>query len=89
MATSIPMNRGYAKGPYGLVHYRQLDARTPLIRHRALIITNTGDMVYEHARNTKRMRPDFEYVELEGGGVDIVDQQPEAWVNAVVAFLNG
>ncbi len=33
------------------------------------------------------MRPDFEYAELAGGGVDIVDQQPEAWANLVAKFL--
>jgi hypothetical protein len=34
------------------------------------------------------MRPDFEFVELPGGGVDIVDQQPVAWVEAIDRFLS-
>ncbi len=33
------------------------------------------------------MRPDFAYVELQGGGIDIVDQMPEEWADAVAAFL--
>jgi hypothetical protein len=35
------------------------------------------------------MRPDFAYAELAGGGVDIVDQQPEAWCDVVAKFLKG
>jgi hypothetical protein len=33
------------------------------------------------------MRPDFAYTALEGGGIDIVDQMPEEWADAVAAFL--
>jgi hypothetical protein len=35
------------------------------------------------------LRPDFAFVALEGGGVDVVDQLPEAWSAAVVEFLSG
>ena len=59
----------------------------PLIKHPTLIMTNTGDQIYENAKQTRKMRPDFAYVELQGGGVDIVDQQPEAWADAVAKFL--
>jgi hypothetical protein len=52
-----------------------------------MILTNTGDVIYEEARAAARLRPDFAYTELEGGGVDIVDQQPEAWADAVARFL--
>jgi hypothetical protein len=34
------------------------------------------------------MRPDFGYVELEGGGIDVTDQLPEAWAGAVAAFVS-
>ena len=57
------------------------------IRHRTLILTNTGDQIYEHARLTHRMRPDFAFTALEGGGIDVVDQLPEAWTDAVAAFV--
>ena len=53
----------------------------------ALILTNTGDMIYEMALRARSLRPDFDYIELPGGGVDITDQQPEAWSDAVAAFL--
>jgi hypothetical protein len=33
------------------------------------------------------MRPDFDYVEIEGGTFDIIDEQPEAWANVVVNWL--
>jgi len=57
------------------------------ITQRTLILTNTGDMIYDMARKTHRMRPDFEFAELPGGGVDIVDQQPEAWSDIVAEFV--
>jgi pimeloyl-ACP methyl ester carboxylesterase len=58
------------------------------IGHTTLILTNTGDQIYEHAKVTRKMRPDFAYIELAGGGIDIVDQMPEEWADAVVGFLN-
>ncbi|MEM7569181.1 MAG: alpha/beta hydrolase [Pseudomonadota bacterium] len=54
---------------------------------RTLILTNTGDALYPNAQIARDMRPDFAYVELEGGGVDIVDEAPEAWVEAVARFI--
>ncbi len=57
------------------------------LRHPTLILTNTGDQIYENARLARDMRPDFAYVELQGGGIDIVDQMPEEWADAVAAFL--
>ena len=52
-----------------------------------MILTNTGDQIYENAKLAAEMRPDFAYVELEGGGIDIVDQMPEEWADAVADFL--
>ena len=52
-----------------------------------MILTNTGDQIYENARLAAQIRPDFDYVELQGGGIDIVDQMPEEWADAVVGFL--
>lgn len=54
--------------------------------HPTLILTNTGDMAYPMAQRARQLRPDMAYVELSGGNVDIVDQAPEAWVEAVIAF---
>jgi len=57
------------------------------LRHPALILTNTGDQIYAEALATKKMRPDFAFVALEGGGIDIVDQMPEEWADAVASFV--
>ncbi|MEZ5500504.1 MAG: alpha/beta fold hydrolase [Steroidobacteraceae bacterium] len=57
------------------------------LRCRTLILTNTGDDAYEMSRRAHALRPDFAYVELAGGTHDIVDEQPEAWTQAVVRFI--
>lgn len=54
----------------------------------ALILTNTGDQIYEHALRVRSLRPDLPFIALEGGGIDIVDQQPVAWVDAIARFLD-
>lgn len=64
-----------------------LAKQLPRIEQPALILTNTGDMLYEHALRVHRLRPDFDFHALEGGGVDIVDQQPQGWTDAVTSFL--
>lgn len=66
-----------------------LATQLPRITQPTLILTNTGDMLYEHALRVRQLRPDFAFHALVGGGVDIVDQQPEAWTDAVVSFLCG
>jgi pimeloyl-ACP methyl ester carboxylesterase len=57
------------------------------ITQPTLVLTNTGDAIYEQALKTMSLRPDFAFVALEGGGVDVVDQLPQAWTAAVVDFL--
>jgi pimeloyl-ACP methyl ester carboxylesterase len=57
------------------------------ITHPTMILTNTGDDIYELAKRAAKLRPDFFYRELPGGTHDIVDQQPEAWCDAVVEYL--
>jgi len=63
--------------------------RLQALTHPTLVLTNTGDIIYEQALRTRSQRPDFAFVALEGGGVDVVDQLPEAWTAAVVEFLSG
>jgi pimeloyl-ACP methyl ester carboxylesterase len=53
----------------------------------ALILINTGDVIYEHAERARAIRPDLAYAELQGGGIDIVDQQPQEWADAVARWL--
>jgi len=52
-----------------------------------MIMINTGDIIYEHAKKAYAMRPDFEFCELQGGGIDITDQMPKEWVAAVAGFI--
>jgi pimeloyl-ACP methyl ester carboxylesterase len=52
-----------------------------------LILTNTTDDIYHMAQRARTLRPDMAYVELKGGTHDIVDEQPEAWTDSVVAFI--
>ncbi len=53
-----------------------------------LLLTNTGEDLYDATRRSRDLRPDFfAYQELQGGTHDIIDEQPEAWVAAVTAFL--
>ncbi len=59
----------------------------PKIKHRTLVLTNTGDSIYELAKRTVKLRPDFEYAEIEGGSIDVVDERSEQWAKAVAAFV--
>lgn len=81
--------QGYA--PFWVGHHAAFvydqGAALKRVEHPTLILTNTGDSIYEHAQRTRALRPDFDYTELAGGGIDIVDQLPEAWAAAVADFL--
>ena len=55
----------------------------------ALLLTNTGEDLYRATCRARDAHPDLSYVELEGGTHDIVDEQPEAWVAAVLDFMRG
>ena len=57
------------------------------ITSRTLLLTNTGEDLYEVTQRARKLRPDMSYAELKGGTHDIVDEQPEAWSAAVVAFI--
>jgi pimeloyl-ACP methyl ester carboxylesterase len=59
----------------------------PKIQQPCLILANTGDAIYAQSQRARDMRPDFDYAELDGGTIDILDEQPEAWADAVAAFL--
>lgn len=56
------------------------------ITQPTLILTNTGDDIYQAVQRARELRPDFAYVELAGGTHDIVDEQPDAWCEAVARF---
>jgi pimeloyl-ACP methyl ester carboxylesterase len=58
------------------------------LRVRTLLLTNTGEDLYEATRRAHALRPDFAYAELVGGTHDIADEQPDAWTDAVTSFLS-
>lgn len=53
-----------------------------------MVLANTGDAIYFLSQRARERWPHFHYVELEGGTIDIIDEQPEAWSDAVAAFLH-
>jgi len=71
-----------------VMNYRHEDA-IPKIKHPCLVLANTGDAIYAQSQRTMEIRPDFAYVELEGGTIDVIDEQPAAWTKAVAGFLVG
>ena len=52
-----------------------------------LVLTNTGEDLFEASKRAVKLRPDFAFAALDGGTHDIVDEQPEAWVRAVTEWL--
>lgn len=78
-------------GPFWYGHHAafQYDhAKTlPLMTHPTLVLTNTGDAIYKNAKDTMEMRPDFDFAELDGGTIDIVDEKPKEWVAEVAKFV--
>ncbi len=89
--TRIVVEKYQGLGPYWWGHdaaYRYDHvASIKRLALRTMILTNTGDDIYALSQRAAKMRPDFDYRELAGGTHDIVDQQPEAWSDAVVEFL--
>jgi pimeloyl-ACP methyl ester carboxylesterase len=92
LTTRVIAEKFIGLGPWWYGHHASYSydhgAALKKITHRTLILTNTGDMIYEAARTAHRIRPDFAYVELEGGTIDILDQQPAAWAEAVARFIS-
>lgn len=76
----------YWHGHHAAFHY-EMEPTLLAIRQPTLILTNSGDMIHDHAKRAHALRPDFAYHALEGGGIDIVDQQPVEWSQAVADFM--
>lgn len=73
---------------FPLIINADLTALLRAIRVRTLLLTNTGEDLYDATRRSHAVRPDFSYAELTGGSHDIADEQPDAWSDAVTAFLS-
>ena len=89
--TRLMVEKFMGYGPFWYGHHAAFvydhNKTIPKVNHRTLILTNTGDAIYQNAQWTHEMRPDFAYTELEGGGIDITDQKPAEWARAVASFL--
>ncbi len=100
-AGSIPPDRitdyvvqamqAYRHGAYAFGHAAALayDHAEPLRRLRGptLLLTNTGDLSHPGALAARALRPDFAWAQLPGGGIDICDQDPKGWADAIADFL--
>lgn len=69
-----------------VMDYHHEDA-IPKIKHPCLVLANTGDAIFAQSQRARDMRPDFAYAELQGGTIDIIDEQPNEWAAAVAGFL--
>lgn len=91
LATRYIVEQLSGLGPFWYGHHAafQYDHGTsiPLITHPTLVLTNTGDAIYKNALDTMALRPDFAFAEIEGGTIDIVDEEPEQWVAHVSKFI--
>lgn len=52
-----------------------------------MVLTNSGEDLFDASSRVAATRPEWLFAALEGGTHDIVDEQPEAWAAAVTAFL--
>lgn len=91
LITRYTVERFMGYGPFWYGHHAAFayDHAAAILRIRrpTLILTNTGDQIYENSKVAHRMRPDFDFVAIPGGGIDIMDQEPEAWVAAIDAYM--
>jgi pimeloyl-ACP methyl ester carboxylesterase len=82
-----------ASGPFWYGHHAafQYDHAQSLARiaHPTLILTNSGDEIHALAHAAHALRPDMELAVLDGGGIDIMDEQPGPWADEVARFLLG
>lgn len=83
----LSVNLRYADGFRAALDY-DLEPDLLAIRAPTLLLTNRGDSAFALSERTARLRPDFAVVTHEGGTNDYIDEQPDIWTDAVVAFLN-
>lgn len=74
---------------FPLVLAADLEAVLHRLAVPTLLMTNTGEDLYESTRRARALRPDFfDWCELQGGSHDIVDEQPANWLDAVAGWLS-
>lgn len=55
----------------------------------AMVLTNSGEDLYQASMRASHLRPDMTFACLDGGTHDIIDEQPENWSAAVSDYLLG
>lgn len=87
----IQAMQAYRMGAYAYGHIAAFayDHEGPLrnLALPVLLLSNTGDMTHPWAQAARALRPDFAYAEIAGGGIDICDEEPQAWADAIAYFL--
>jgi pimeloyl-ACP methyl ester carboxylesterase len=73
---------------FPLIIEADLSALLRAIRVPTLLLTNSGEDLFEATRRCHVLRPEFAFAQLDGGTHDIIDEQPGPWTDAVVRFLN-
>jgi pimeloyl-ACP methyl ester carboxylesterase len=73
---------------FPLVLGADLEAVLRALQVETLLLTNTGEDLYEATQRSRDLRPGFfAYRELAGGSHDIIDEQPGPWTRTVADFL--
>jgi pimeloyl-ACP methyl ester carboxylesterase len=58
------------------------------VKSPTLVLCGTRDPMYAYVEETRRLRPDFEFVEFPGATSYILDQDCAGWCAAILAFLS-
>lgn len=72
---------------FDAVFAHDLVADLAMITTPTLVLTNSGEDLFDASRRAAQSRPDWHFAALDGGTHDIVDEQPQAWAAAVTNFL--
>lgn len=59
------------------------------LQQPCLILANTGDAIYGFSQRAQQLYPHFAWAALQGGTIDIIDEQPEDWSDLVAGFVKG
>ena len=58
------------------------------LKKPVLVITNTGDPLHYIVPRVQALREDFNYIEIEGGSVFFIRDEPKKWVDSFTDFLH-
>lgn len=64
-----------------------LGATIERVKVPTLLLTAKGDVLYAQTLEAKRLRPDFDLVELSWAGVHVIYDDPAPWADAVATWV--